>query len=79
MSQLTLRVFFPNINKSNDTPEGYYDLDIDQNSSQIKATLSNVENQNLGKVFGLGTQEFTLPSTRTNDKFFGYSGDVGAV
>lgn len=79
MSQLTLRVYNPGLNKSTNREPGWYDLDVDQNSTQIKSTLSTIENQSLGKVFGLGTQNFTLPSTKNNDAFFEYSYDVGAV
>lgn len=77
MNQFILRVYNPAISKFTGEVPGYYDLDVDQNSAEVKATLSTVENQNLGRVFGLGTQNFSLPGTEKNNEFFDYTDNPG--
>ena len=54
------------------------DLDVNQADTDIKAQISSVQVDTFGEVMSLGTQQFTLPSTATNDMFFGYVGDVGS-
>lgn len=79
MNQFILRVYNPKTKKFTGDVPGYYDLDVDQDSAEVKATLSTVENQNLGRVFGLGTQDFTLPGTKKNNEFFDYTDNPGVA
>ena len=79
MNQFILRVYNPKAKKFTGEVPGYYDLDVDQNSAEVKATLSTVENQNLGRVFGLGTQNFSLPGTEKNNEFFDYTDNPGVA
>lgn len=55
-----------------------YDLDIDSNIP-LRVDISNVENQRIGSFFGVGSQTFDLPGTKTNNQFFKHAYDVGAT
>ena len=46
-----------------------YDLDI-ENDIPLRLDISAVENQAIGKFFGVGSQQFILPGTRKNNRFF---------
>ena len=60
MNSLVLRVKYDGVTTDLDTPN-----DID-----FRVDLSAVENTSIGSVFGVASQQFDLPSSRTNDKFF---------
>ena len=55
-----------------------YDLDIIEDVP-FKLDISAIESGNIGKVFGVSSQQLTLPPSRTNDEFFGNLYDVGAT
>src|SRR6056300_1843987 len=55
-----------------------YDLDIDSNIP-LRIDISNVENQAIGKFFGVGSQQFDLPGTKRNNRFFKHGYNVGAT
>lgn len=76
MSELTIRLY--NGISGVSTQEGYTDLDVDNNSTSIKVDISSIQTDGIGEVFSLGSQEFVLPSTTTNDEFFNYTFDVGS-
>ena len=69
MNDLILRVFYDN---------AWNDLDIDSNIP-LRLNISTVENTDIGQIFGVGSQEFVLPGTRANNKFFSGAFKVGAV
>jgi len=52
-----------------------YDLDINSDIP-LRIDMSAVENQEIGGVFGIGSQQFNLPGTKTNNKFFNHAYDV---
>ena len=52
-----------------------YDLDINTNIP-LRIDMSAVENQQIGGVFGIGSQQFNLPGTKKNNKFFNHAYDV---
>lgn len=54
------------------------DLDLD-NNIPLRVDISSLENDKIGQVFGVGSQTFDLPGTRTNNKFFKNANDVGAI
>ena len=54
-----------------------YDLDV-LNEVPLRVDLSALEAQELGKVFGIGTQTFSLPGTKKNNRFFKHGYDIGA-
>ena len=45
-----------------------YDLDV-INEVPLRVDMSTVEVGELGRVFGIGSQQFTLPGTKKNNKF----------
>jgi hypothetical protein len=47
----------------------YVDLDIDKNIP-IRLDISTIENDKIGRLFGIGSQTFDLPGTKTNNRFF---------
>lgn len=53
-----------------------YDLDIDSNIP-LRLDISAVENGDIGKFFGVGSQKFNLPGTKNNNRFFKHSYEVG--
>ena len=46
-----------------------YDLDV-LNEVPLRVDMSAVEVGELGRIFGIGSQGFTLPGTKKNNKFF---------
>ena len=54
------------------------DLELD-NNIPLRVDISSLENDKIGQVFGVGSQTFDLPGTRTNNKFFKNANDVGAI
>ena len=54
------------------------DLDID-NNIPLRLDISSVENQAIGKFFGVGSQTFDLPGTKENNRFFKHGYTVGAT
>jgi hypothetical protein len=54
-----------------------YDLDIDS-GIPLRLDVSAVENQKIGKFFGVGSQTFDLPGTKTNNRFFKNPWTIGA-
>ena len=54
------------------------DLDIIQ-SSDILLDISAIESTEIGKVFGVSSQEFALPGTEKNQQFFGYLDNLGTT
>lgn len=46
-----------------------YDLDV-LNDSPIRVDISAIENDAIGEVFGAASQNFTLPGSRRNNRFF---------
>lgn len=54
-----------------------YDLDLFQDESFL-LDISSIESGDIGKVFGITSQTFALPSTNINDAYFGNLYDVGA-
>ena len=53
-----------------------YDLDI-QEDIPLRLDVSTIENTSIGETFGIGSQTFDLPGTRTNNKFFKHAYNVG--
>lgn len=54
------------------------DLDLD-NNIPLRVDISSLENNRIGEIFGVGSQEFDLPGTRKNNKFFKNANDVGSI
>ena len=54
-----------------------YDLDI-ESQSPIRLDVSAIENTEIGEFFGVGSQNFTLPGTKTNNSFFKHAYNIGA-
>jgi hypothetical protein len=54
-----------------------YDLDIDRNIP-LRLDISAVENQEIGEIFGVGSQTFDLPGTKNNNKFFKHGYNVSS-
>ena len=54
-----------------------YDLDIDS-GIPLRLDVSAVENTRIGQFFGVGSQKFVLPGTKTNNQFFKHAYQVGA-
>ena len=76
MSEITIRLY--NSNAKTGQSASYHDLDVDHLNTSIKAEISTVQNDEIGKIFSLGSQEFALPSTIINDDFFKYTFDAGS-
>ena len=55
-----------------------YDLDL-FNEEQFLLEISAIESGEIGKVFGVSSQQFSLPPTKNNQEYFGYLDEVGAV
>ena len=75
-----LRASYPNYNTqaalSGSITE---DLDIFEADSPIILDISAIENGEIGEVYGISSQTFSLPGTDTNNKFFGNLFDLGAT
>ena len=52
-----------------------YDLPVD-NDVPLRIDMSAVENQQLGKFFGIGSQTFSLAGTREINRFFNHAYDI---
>ena len=74
-SQVTLRVYNANA-KLRDA--SYYDLEVDQNSTDIKADISTLQNDSIGNLYALGSQQFVIPNSEVNNEFFNYAFEVGS-
>jgi len=61
----------------NDTGEKY-DLDLLEDVP-FKLDISAIESGDIGTVFGVSSQELTLPPTKTNNDFFGNLYDIGST
>ena len=68
MNDLVLRVKYDGVT---------YDLDTLTDIS-FRVDLSAVENTQIGSVFGVASQQFDLPSSKTNDSFFDIAFNVNA-
>jgi hypothetical protein len=55
-----------------------YDLDV-FNEEAFLLDISAIESGDIGKVFGITSQTFALPSTNINDTYFGNLYDIGAT
>jgi len=55
-----------------------FDLDL-SDSPEFLLDISAIESQDIGKVYGISSQEFALPGTPTNNKFFNNLFDLGTV
>ena len=53
-----------------------YDLDL-QTDLDFKLDISAIESGNIGKVFGVSSQQFSLPPSEVNNEFFGNLYDIG--
>jgi hypothetical protein len=53
-----------------------YDLEID-NNIPLRLDVSAIENTDIGKFFGVGSQTFDLPGTKTNNRFFKHAYEIG--
>ena len=54
------------------------DLDIDSNIP-LRLDMSAVENQEIGQVYGIASQNFSLPGTKKNNRFFNHGYKVSAT
>ena len=54
-----------------------YDLDV-MEDIPLRVDMSTVEVGKLGRIFGIGSQQFTLPGTKKNNRFFKNAYDIGA-
>jgi hypothetical protein len=52
-------------------------LDIQQDVP-IRLDVSAIENTEIGEFFGVGSQAFTLPGTKTNNSFFKHAYNIGS-
>lgn len=55
-----------------------YDLDVLE-QTPIRLDISAIENDSIGEVFGAASQQFTLPGSKQNNKFFKHAYKVGVV
>lgn len=55
-----------------------YDLDIDGNIP-LRLNVSALESGNVGEIFGVGSQTFTLPGNKKNNRFFNHAYDIGVT
>jgi len=53
-----------------------YDLEID-GSIPLRLNMSAVEVGSVGEIFGVGSQTFTLPGNKANNRFFNHAYDIG--
>jgi hypothetical protein len=61
-----------------DEQDNVYDLDINANEP-ILFEVSTIEIGDIGKVFGVASNKFSLPGTKSNNRFFGHLFNLGAV
>ena len=75
-----LRASYPNTNIFASTPpKTVEDLDVFEADQAILLDISAVENGEIGEVYGISSQTFSLPGTDTNNKFFGNLFDLGST
>jgi hypothetical protein len=55
-----------------------FDLEL-TNSPQFLLDISTIEAGEIGKIFGISSQEFTLPGTQVNNQFFNNLFDLGTT
>ena len=55
-----------------------YDLDVLEDVP-FRLDISAIESGDIGRVFGVSSQELTLPPTNNNNEFFGNLYDIGAT
>tara|TARA_R110000868_G_scaffold24039_8_gene95595 strand:+ start:1001 stop:4954 length:3954 start_codon:yes stop_codon:yes gene_type:complete len=53
-----------------------YDLDVADNIP-LRIDMSTIENTSIGKFYGIGSQTFTLPGTKRNNRFFNHAYQIG--
>lgn len=79
MAEVIIRVYNSKlIAKPGVAAPDWFDLDVDQATSPLKLDISAVEIGELGTNFGIGSQQFALPNTPTNNDFFNYAFDIGS-
>ena len=66
INDLFIRVEFEN---------NIYDLEVNS-SIPLRLDMSTVESQELGKFFGIGSQNFNIPGTKISNLFFNHAYDV---
>jgi len=66
INDLIIRVEFEN---------NIYDLEVNS-SIPLRLDMSAVESQELGKFFGIGSQNFNIPGTKISNLFFNHAYDV---
>ena len=76
---VTLRAAYPNNNTIITSGSIVQDLDVLEADQAILLEISAIENGDIGGVFGISSQTFSLPGTDTNNKFFGNLFDLGAT
>ena len=54
------------------------DLDLFQNE-ELLLDISAIESGDIGQIFGVSSQNFALPSSKTNNEFFGNLYNVSAT
>jgi hypothetical protein len=55
-----------------------FDLDV-QEDIPLRLDISSIENGEIGKSFGVGSQTFTLPGSKNNDTFFKAAFNINSV
>jgi len=55
-----------------------FDLEIDQNI-ELKLDISAIESQEIGELFGISSQTFTIPGNDNSNQFFNNVFDLGAT
>ena len=55
-----------------------YDLEL-VDSPAFKLDISAIESGDIGKIFGISSQQFTLPGNQTNNQFFNNLFDLGTT
>jgi len=60
----------------NDNQEKY-DLDL-YNEESFRLDISAIESGEIGTVFGISSQKFSLPGTDNNQQYFGNLDNIGA-
>jgi len=55
-----------------------FDLDV-QEDIPLRLDISSIENGEIGKSFGVGSQTFTLPGSKNNDTFFKAAFNINSI
>jgi hypothetical protein len=77
---IILRASYPNYALlTPDPPLVTEDLDVLEADQPILLDISAIENTDIGNVFGVSSQTFSLPGTDKNNQFFGNLFDLGAT